>query len=638
MSGICGFVHFDDRPAEGRELDPMLAALASRGPDGLARWADRHAALGFAKLATTAEAVGEVQPFIHSQIGCAIVADARLDNREELLLLLSPQERSIGEAELILLAFLKWGENCVDHLFGDFAFAIWSPRERRLFAARDQLGNRQLCYFHRPGALLAFATEPKAVVALGPVPDILNECRVADFLFDVEGQDAEETFYENVFRLPAAHILACDPSGISVRRYWTLAIPQQLQLAGDADYCEAFLEVFRRAIKARLRSTGRVGALLSGGIDSSSVCAIAAPMLKDDGRGPLKTFSVIAPKPNDCIESRTIIAAGQIQGIEPTLVDYRDAAATFDWCAGIADPFDAHMTLSRIAYRAASRQGIRVVLDGLGGDVVMGSENHVEHLLRKVRIFEAARELRGERAFSGGEGLPASFARAAYRAFAPAAVKFAVRRARWKRSDRVNAQGRFISNEFKSRSGIADRLDQVRRRNSQFDRIDCELARRIDHQDFAVAHERFDRVAASFGVESRDPFTDLKLIEFALSLPLSQRQRGGWPKILLRRAMQGLLPDTVRWRRGKFHLGWDVTRHHVPAPSSLGTETRKSTRDFVNWSGIEWNSSTSSGAEGGDVWVRVAALTCWLNANRLIASAPSHGESARNESEFEKAR
>ena len=152
MSGICGQFNLDDAPVAATDLRAMTAMLEKRGPERTDRWHDGPTGLGHTLLATTPELVFERQPFKHAETGCVIQADVRLDNRDDLLVALGLSDRSetIGDAELILLAYLAWSEQCLDRLLGDFAFALWDPRHQKLFCARDHFGMRPFYYHHAP--------------------------------------------------------------------------------------------------------------------------------------------------------------------------------------------------------------------------------------------------------------------------------------------------------------------------------------------------------------------------------------------------------------------------------------------------------------------------------------------------------
>ena len=184
MSGICGLFNIDQAPVAESDLRSMCSMLEQCGPNGTNRWQYQSIGLAHTLLATTPELQFERQPFTHAETGCTITADVRLDNRDDLIKSLAPDRRpeTIGDAELILLAYLAWDEACLDRLLGDFAFAIWDPRQRKLFCGRDHFGMRPFYYYHAPGSRFLFASSARAIVVLPQVPYQLNEGRIADVL------------------------------------------------------------------------------------------------------------------------------------------------------------------------------------------------------------------------------------------------------------------------------------------------------------------------------------------------------------------------------------------------------------------------------------------------------------------------
>ncbi|MGB6200616.1 MAG: hypothetical protein WBF35_13815, partial [Candidatus Acidiferrales bacterium] len=224
----------DGSPADPALLQAMTEFLSVRGPDAQAAWFDGPAGLGHALFRTTREAAAENQPFSFDG-RVRIVADARLDAREELCAeinarlslqpALTPQRPDV---ELLLRAFEAWGEDCVDHLLGDFSFVIWDARAGHIFAARDQLGHRPLFYARTAHSLLIGNT----IEALRIDPDVsdhLDEDGIADFLVTGSILGPETTAFRDIARVPAAHVLAGRPEGFDVRRYWTLPIEEPLR-------------------------------------------------------------------------------------------------------------------------------------------------------------------------------------------------------------------------------------------------------------------------------------------------------------------------------------------------------------------------------------------------------------------------
>jgi len=568
MSGICGAWSLDGGGSPIKEVEAMAAALERRGPDGTHLWHQGTIALGHCLLATTPEALVEVLPLTDRASGCTITADVRLDNRDELIaaLELATESRTIGDGELILRAYLHWGEDCVDHLLGDFAFAIQDPRSKLLFCARDHMGMRQLIYHHLPDRHFLFATETQAVLAHGEVHKHINDGRIGDFLDNLEGLDLTSTFFEEVFRLPPAHCLTLGSAGLCLRRYWKLKAEPELKLHTDEDYSQAFLAVFTEAVRCRLRSAGPVTSMLSGGIDSNAVAAVASRLLAEDGRGPLLTFSATGPDPATCAESRAIQSAVTGADFVPVLIDHAAMDDLKDELVELteqcAEPFDGHMTLLRSVYLAAHRRGAKVMLDGVSADVILSAGNRVADLLRQGRFRDAMTEASDQRRFWGaGSRATGIFMSAAWAVFAPQRVRRFRRKLIAHYHDRRARSGKGrMSIDFARKINLVARWNQFRQHVAGGVPVGAQhRAEVVGHPHLVVGRERYDRVASAVAIEPRDPFLDIRLIRHVLSLPASQLEAGGWPKIILRRAMHGLVPTDIVWRRGKTHLGWAFT-------------------------------------------------------------------------------
>ena len=565
MSGICGIVALDGSSPTLAQITALTAPLERRGPEGTHHVLCGPVALGHTLLATTPEALIEILPFTDSSTECVITGDVRLDNREELFLTLGLEQcpASLGDGELVLRAYLEWGEGCVDHLLGDFAFAIWDPRSARLFCARDHIGMRQLIYFHQPDRLFAFATEPGAVLAHPAVPRRLNETRVADFLLGLEGADFESTFFSGVLRLPPAHSLTVGRDGLSIRRYWTLKPPPLLELSSEDEYADAFLKVFTEAVRCRLRGAGPVGSMLSGGIDSGSVVAVATRLLAAAGDPALKTISAIGSDPRSCRESSTILEVVKLPHLEPLLISpailEEHGESILALTEQVNDPFDAHMVMIRTIYQQARESGLSVVLDGVYGDVALTSETYQPRLLRRGSWRLAWREAIGEETFFGwGWTRWHSLKASAIRAFAPNWLRWLWRRLPPHRSIAC------LNGKFARKVRAIERIDRCWQMNDPLGRnFVKDRCRAMSSANPLVGRERYDRVAASCAIECRDPFMDVRVLELSLRLPGDILHRDGWRKMILRRAMRGLLPDAIIWRRGKEHVGWQFTRELV---------------------------------------------------------------------------
>jgi len=320
MSGIAGVYCLDGRSVDRVVLERMAASLAHRGPDGRGIWTQGSVGFCHLMLWTTPESLHEQLPLAHQPGSLALTADARIDNRDELIarLGIQPRERQITDSELILGAYDKWGERCPEKLLGDFTFTIWDGRKQEIFCARDHFGVKPFYYYYSD-SLFAFASEIKALLCLEEIPRRLNETRVADYLGRT-AIDPAHTFYQGIEALLDAHSMAVGHAGRAVRRYWALDPSRELRLASDAAYAEAFREHFTQAVHSRLRSPFAVGALLSGGLDSSSIVCVARDLLGDHAGQRFHTFSAVFDYLTQCDERLFINAVVAMGGLEPHYV------------------------------------------------------------------------------------------------------------------------------------------------------------------------------------------------------------------------------------------------------------------------------------------------------------------------------
>jgi asparagine synthase (glutamine-hydrolysing) len=565
MSGIAAILRLDGGPPGG--LDAMCRQLSLMGPDGTRMWQTGPCALGQTLLATTPEAMVEQLPLTHAPSGCTITADARIDNRDDLLTRfgLANAGRVIGDGELILQAWLTWGPDCPRHLMGDFAFVIRDPRTQTLFAARDQMGMKRLAWGHQPGRVFACATDPQAVLLAVGMPRRLNIGRVADALEHyLEAIDKTETFFTGIHRLPPAHSLIAGPNGVQTGCYWRPEPRSFLHLPSDAAYAEAFRDVMSTAVRRRLRAPpGQVGSMLSGGMDSATAVALAARMRLAAGDEPLPTFSGVAPDPETSPETAAIQMALGMPHIVPTVIDWSALGPLGPRLVAALDrvdePFDTHMNMIRALCMAAADRGVRVLLNGVAGDVVLNAGAHARWLMHGGRLVQLAREIRGLAAFHGPPWGTGYFLNQALRqGLAPLWLRrmaFARRQ-----SDAGRPTNGLLSPAGAARVDLANRArrwaawSKPARRTYLQDRVE-----RLLHPSLTVGTERYDRVASQQGIECRDPYTDREVVDFCLSLPPLHLQRDGWPKWVQRQATAGLVPDSIRWKAGRDHVGWQFS-------------------------------------------------------------------------------
>lgn len=594
MSAIAGIIRHDGVPGAADAIGAMSVALAHRGPDRAGAWIDADAALAHRMLFTTPESLRERQPAVHMESGVVITADARVDNREELAASLGVRTADgWSDADLILSAYLRWGTSCASALIGDFAFAIWDPRTAELFCARDHMGVKPFYYCRTP-RLFAFASEIKALLALPEVDDALDDVQVARHL-DWDADDRDRTLFRAIKRLPAAHTLVVAGRRITASRYWSLDDAAELRLASDGAYAEAFRATFTEAVRARLHSALPVGATLSGGLDSSSIVCTARRELARAGRAPVATFSLVFPSIGDA-ERRAIDERAYVDRIvtEGGVVPYQVAGdsgsplAEMDRMLWHLDEphFAPNLYLHWAMYRAASEAGIGVLLDGFDGDTAvshglgrldaLAATDQWDDFEREVRAFAANREISPAMVLPH-YGLPY------LDALARAGRWGAWRRAAGELARRFGVPRRTLVGRHGARAAVPETLRAVRRLLSagRDSLVAEDLARRLaperrargrdawrdplrderaahraglDQAGYQLTLETADKCAAAFGIEARYPFFDRRVIELCVALPAEQKMAGGWTRLVLRRAMEGVLPPEIQWRATKSNL------------------------------------------------------------------------------------
>ena len=563
MSGICGLYYLDAQLVCPETLGRMLDVLAHRGPDGARLWHQRSVGLGHRMLHNTPESLQETLPKTHRSDRWTITADARIDNRAELIAQLGFRDRAastIPDSELILEAYIKWGDRCCNQLVGDFAFAIWDALEQRLFLARDRFGVKPL-YYYCDARLFAFATEIKALLQVSEIPQILNPEKVADYLASLF-EDTEITFYQNVVRLPAAHQIQVARRGIKKQQYWQLEVSKEIYLNSDEAYAAALKERFETAVRCRLRSAYPIGSTLSGGLDSSSVACTARDLLSSQQRPALKTFSAVFEQVVECDESEYIRAVIDRGGVEPHFVQGDRISPLTDLEQMFFHQDEAfyapNLFIHWAIYKKANQQNVRTVLDGFDGDTTISHGlPYITELAQKGRWRSLLQEISG---FSKNFSRPLEPLLWKYLwqpGLAPRLPKLIQRAINRLHRARFPALPVSLSlnPDFARSADIHSRIQLLRSRLAQTQQSARHAhAQRLSWGVLPFTLEVADRAAAAHHIEPRFPFFDHRLVEFCLAIPPEQKIRHGWTRWVMRRAMADVLPQKVQWRPGKSDL------------------------------------------------------------------------------------
>jgi asparagine synthase (glutamine-hydrolysing) len=565
MSGIAGIMHFDGALVAPGLVEKMTSAMAHRGPDGIHHWVKGSVALGQCMLHTTPESLEENQPLSNEDECLVLVMDGRVDNFEELrreLLGRGAVLRDSSDAELVLRAYEVWGAQCPDRIIGEFAFFVWDERRRNLFGARDAAGTRHF-YYHAGRDWFGFASEIKGLLATSLIAVRLNESRLLDYLVEEFDRDDQiGTFYQDIVRLPAGHAIEVSAQGVKTWRYWEPGNLPVNKFASQEECAEAFLDQLRVAVKCRLRSNGTVGAMLSGGLDSSSIVGLIRKEFRGDLQQPLKTISLIREDRENCKDWQHILEMLKEGWIDPVILTSAGAGeggkACLDNFAAVDEPFAlSHGLVYSMVYEAAQLQGCRVVLDGMAGDLLFyGVDRSLDNILRGKMlgrlpdIFAAF----GRHGFENGARTVMIRSLAAV---APPSVRAVYRRLREKR--RVLHDDLALLRREKVIPWLSEKRRQARQEEVaiQLGNDQAAHARSFTSGLLSFAHEVYGQIAFASGVEPRSPFSDRRMIEFAIQMPVAAKLGVPWYKNLMREATAEVLPETVcrRCDIGN-HPGW----------------------------------------------------------------------------------
>jgi asparagine synthase (glutamine-hydrolysing) len=554
MSGIAGIYNRDGRDVDPVLLSRMTGAISHRGLDGSGEWISGPVGLGHQMLWTTPESTRERQPLCDDTATRCLTFDGRIDNRKDLKRCLEANGvklRMDTDAEMVLAAYECWGSTSPNRLLGDFAFAIWDGRHRRLFCARDILGMRPFYYF-ADGHTFLFASELQQVLQMPSVPCEPNEGMIGEYLASVVN-NKNETLYKRIFRLPPAHFLIITPDRVRMDRYWDIDPAKVIRYRSDKEYADHFLDIFREAVCCRMRAHGRVGAQLSGGLDSSSVSCVARSLINTGAisENGFETFSMVFPGWR-CDESEYIEAVKTKSGIKSNAL-HPDVPERSWYEAQVARYLDIpdypNGSMSDSMEDLARKKGFRVLLTGLGGDEwFTGSYYHYADFLRQFRILSLVREARHEFGKSALMPLPSNpLLNYAFKPLIPENISTWIRR--------IKNHGKTAHDWIDPRLARSINLTQRLYRTINWTRFSSfaqgghYIASTSGFQTHAIEME--ERSASSFGIELRHPFHDRRLLEFGLALPEEQRSRANHRKLIIRRAMGDYLPKTVLHRHTK---------------------------------------------------------------------------------------
>ena len=539
MSGIAGIIHFDGKPVEPGLIEKMTGAMAHRGPDGINHWVKGSVALGQCMLRATPESLEEHQPLTNEDESLVLVMDGRVDNWEELrreLLGRGAVLRNRADAELVLRAYESWGRNCLAHIDGDFALVIWDARRREAFCARDRLGIKPLNYYWERN-VLSFASELQPLLKLPWVARKFNTGMISEYLAD-SLISRDETFFQDCFRLPAAAMLTIGSSGKWTGNYWTPTDVRELHLGTKGEYVDYLADLLTNATARRVRTISKVGVLLSGGVDSSSVACFAHSVMcrKVGVNLGIETFSLVFPG-MACDEEQSINAFLSETGLrghklaanQPNLEGWK---RNLEFFQDVPDsPIGAayYPLLSM-----ASERGCKVLLGGWGSDDWIGGGPGIYADLVLHGGFAAiknrlSRDIQ-QRGFGNALRLLFTYGvRPMIRQEILATTGLRQLPFRRRHTAPPPWLGAAMAEAFRAREKLATANDRCKTMSHH----KTGMLRWLNGGMFALNAELQERSCAWYGIEGRYPFHDRSIVEFAFALPDHVKWLLAKPKELL---------------------------------------------------------------------------------------------------------
>jgi asparagine synthase (glutamine-hydrolysing) len=554
MCGICGVLSRAAPPECGR-LAAMAGTLAHRGPDGEGLKVDGPAGLGHRRLSIIDLSDAAREPMTNEDGTLWLVFNGEIYNFRELREKLAPRHRfrSQSDGEVILHLYEERGEEAVPALEGMFAFALWDGRRRRLLLARDRAGKKPLFYHDGPG-LFAFASEVKALLAHPEVPREHDPAALPLYL-TYGYVPTPGTFYRSIRALPPAHLMVATEAGIEgPRPYWSVRFRNGGSL-DEHEVEERFRSLLQKAVARRLVADVPLGAFLSGGLDSSTVVAF---MAREAG-GRVRTFTIGFAGGKEYDErAHARVVAERFSTEHTEFVVEPKALELIDRLVWHHDgPFGDSSAVPTYLLSELTRSRVTVALNGDGGDEVFAGYLRLYGGAVSERVPSwAFRGLAGALALlpePRDRKHPLRFAKR----FAEAGrLPLPERYLRWNAYFTADLD-RYLRPELAAFAGRERVLASFR---AELDGAGgaSTLARllQLNFKTYLLDDllVKMDRMSMAHGLEARSPFLDTEVVEFGASLPDALRMRWGKGKVLLRRAMAGILPPSIL-ARGKMGFG-----------------------------------------------------------------------------------
>ena len=553
MCGIAGIIGLK-ADASQDIIRKMTAAISHRGPDAEGLYSEGETMFGHCRLSIIDLSNGANQPFYDQDNRYVIVFNGEIYNYKEVRAMLDYHWKTSSDTEVILAAYMKWGKDCLQYLNGMFALAIWDKQAEELFIARDRIGVKPF-YYHHTDNLFIFASEVRSIMKSGLVKKELDRQSVCEYLTSMSVK-TPRTIIKDVFQLKPGEYGFYKGGKLTKSTYWRMDEHFDAQV-GKWSYEQVrqkVRELFEASIRNRMVSDVKVGAFLSGGIDSSSV---VAAMSSYSGK-PVETFSIVFnEKEYDESEYSRMIAEKYNTKHTEFVLNPHDLITNMpDFIASMDSPTVDGINTYMVS-KLVAKTGIKVVLTGIGGDELFAGYTN----FKRWKDYKKFKPL-----FSN------VFAKLAIKILKP----FVKHRAITKISDFQSRRGGDLESFYNSGRSIflADEIQKLFQEPVEMTKknwldLDSENIRRFPlFSQFSIAEltnytldvllKDTDQMSMAWALEVREPFFDYKLVEFLMSVPDVYKQDNKTPKKLLVDAMGDMLPPEIVYRPKKgFAFPWD---------------------------------------------------------------------------------
>ena len=560
MSALTALFHRTGAPADEAATDDMLAPLKRYGPGRSESRADGPASLGCAQYISTPEARFARQPAISAGGRYIGAFDMRLTNRPDVIDSLGPGDWAKASDEALALALWdRWGVDAMDRMIGPLAALVWDRQDQTVTLARDPSGERPLCY-HLTDKRLCAASYPRAIHALGGLDRRIDRMKFIDALseFDI---DIERSYFEGIQNVVPGGFVVVGRGTLTKQKFYDLRSRfKPVRYRNDDDYVEAARELLTQSIQANLRSDGPVGSFMSGGLDSSTVSAFAAPLLaKQNARMPVYTF---VPEPDWDGKVRKGWYGDETPHVQAIAARYPSmdlnlvtsaGRGMYDWQEELLDAIEQP---TRAAYNIhwihsisaqAAQSGVRTLLSGQMGNFTLSYDGSgLPNALRRQRRYLALARLLGQIH-------PSRFA--AVRAFLATIVKPAMPESYWtRRAQRKTGETEpWRTYLGATTAALEERAVRARAKEKGFsfmvrpiDDVRDRIWTLIEEYYAGTTSAYIGGLRSVHGVDIRDPLADPRLIEWCGSIPHDQFILAGEERSLIKRLTKGILPEDIR--------------------------------------------------------------------------------------------